>query len=172
MRVVLQEHPVVEVQEPGATAGRHVHAVAPVKSVARRLAGRHAGNVARGAFITVVAGAANAPYPLLLFAIIVNKAFVERQRVANNVAVNGDMEAAQLFAVAILNHPPGFRFALKVVENVQRRLLLPVVGHFGAAARQRQHQQREAKGQNAFHDVRSAVSCTTLMVRALNPASQ
>ena len=60
MAAILQEHPVVKVQQPPAAAGFDVHAVAPVKSVARRLAGRHAGNVARGAFITVVAGAAMA----------------------------------------------------------------------------------------------------------------
>ena len=70
MAAVLQEHPVVKVQQPPAAAGLDVHAVAPVKGIACRLAAGHAFDIAGGALITVIAGAANAPYPLLLLAVV------------------------------------------------------------------------------------------------------
>jgi hypothetical protein len=39
------------------------------------------------------------------------------------------------------------------VKDVEGGLLLPVFGDLGAAAGEHQHQQRQAKGQNAFHGV-------------------
>jgi hypothetical protein len=39
------------------------------------------------------------------------------------------------------------------VKDVEGGLLLPVLGDLGAAAGEHQHQQRQAKGQNAFHGV-------------------
>ena len=73
MAAVLQEHPVVKVQQPPAAAGLDVHAVAPVKGIACRLAAGHAFDIPGGALITVIAGAANAPYPLLLLAVVIMK---------------------------------------------------------------------------------------------------
>jgi hypothetical protein len=39
------------------------------------------------------------------------------------------------------------------VKDVEGGLLLPVLRDLGAAAGEDQHQQRQAKGQNAFHGV-------------------
>ncbi len=94
MAAVLQEHPVVKVQQPPAAAGLDVHAVAPVKGIACRLAAGHAFDIAGGALITVIAGAANAPYPLLLLAVVIDKALMEGQGVADDVAIDLNMEAA------------------------------------------------------------------------------
>ncbi|SAT38301.1 Uncharacterised protein [Klebsiella pneumoniae] len=124
-----------------------------MKGIACRLAAGHAFDIPGGALITVIAGAANAPYPLLLLAIVIDKALMERQGIADDVAIDLNMEAAQLLAAAILHHPPCFGSALKIVKDVEGGLLLPVFGDLGAAAGEHQHQQRQAKGQNAFHGV-------------------
>ena len=78
---------------------------------------------------------------------------MERQGVADDVAIDLNMEAAQLLAVAILHHPPRLGSPLKIVKDVEGGLLLPVFGDLGTAAGEHQHQQRQAKGQNAFHGV-------------------
>ncbi|SAS67310.1 Uncharacterised protein [Klebsiella variicola] len=153
MAAVLQEHPVVKVQQPPAAAGFDVHAVAPVKGIACRLAAGHPFNIPGGTLITVIAGAANAPYPLLLLAVVIDKALMERQGVADDVAIDRHMEAAQLLAATILHHSPRLGSPLKIVKDVEGGLLLPVLRDLGAAASEDQHQQRQAKGQNAFHGV-------------------
>ncbi|CZY48960.1 Uncharacterised protein [Enterobacter hormaechei] len=82
---VLQIHPVIKVQQPGFTVRLHVHAVAPVKGIARRLACRDTFYVTRRAFIAILPNAADMPDALLLLAVIVDKMFIQGQRIADNI---------------------------------------------------------------------------------------
>ncbi len=122
----------------------------PVERVAGGLPRCYPFNIPRRAFVAIVPHAADMPDPLLLLTVVVNKVLVQRQRIADNVPGNLNVKAADLLAAAILHHPPRFSFTLEVVEDIQPRLLLAILGHLRATACQ-QHRQCQRHHQDTFH---------------------
>ena len=85
-------------QQPGFTVRLHVHAVAPVKGIARRLACRDTFYVTRRAFIAILPYAADMPDALLLLAVIVDKMFIQGQRIADNIPGDLDVKTTDLLS--------------------------------------------------------------------------
>ena len=82
------------------------------------------------------------PDALLLLAVIVDKMFIQGQRIADNIPGDLDVKTTDLLTAAILHHPPRLGFPLEVSKNIKPWLLLTILCHLGATSG---HQHRQGK---------------------------